>query len=295
MNQIDLVRTKPTGSTEAFKVDERVDCTTRDGSEASYEIDAGELIGSGGNAIVCGCRDIGSGEAFAIKIQIDTRENRLQRFAREEHLLFSLRHDQLMSCVAYGEIRVGGRNIKAKACPFVIMPLADSNLFKYIEQAEHTLPFDSVAGQMRGLTEALSVLHEQAIHRDIKPENVLICGETWKLSDFGLCRFLDPEENGSDVTRDDEPLGPKFWMSPEAMNRTLGCGDEITKASDVFQLAAVFWFAATGRHPTGIVKKSDWKGPHKVFDVLAAALSHNPSQRPCDGKVFHEQMEDALF
>ncbi|MBR4189791.1 MAG: protein kinase [Kiritimatiellae bacterium] len=295
MNQIDLVETKANGSTESFKVVERVDCTTRDGSEEAYEIEPGEIIGRGGNAVVCECRSIGSGEAFAIKIQIDTRGKRLQRFKREEQLLFSLHHDQLMSCVGHGEIQFCDQHIKWKKCPFVIMPLAELNLSKFIQHSEHTLPFESIAGQFRGLSEALAVLHEHAIHRDIKPENVLIRGETWMLSDFGLCRFLDPEDNGPDVTGDNENIGPKNWLSPEAMNRTLGCGDEITKASDVFQLAAVFWFAATGRHPTGIVKATDWTGPKAVFEVLAASLSHNPSQRPPDGKAFHEQIKAALF
>ena len=84
-------------------------------------------------------------------------------------------------------------------------------------------------------------------------------------------------------------------MSPEDMNHRIGNGDEITKASDVFQLAAVFWFAATKRHPTGIVKSSDWPGPSKVFEVLESALSHDPQSRPQDGREFHERIESALF
>lgn len=295
MNQIDLVRIKPTGAAEFFKVDDRVDCTTPEGFEESFEIEPGELLGRGGNAIVCGCRRIGTGEAFAIKIQIDTRENRLHRFEREQRLLVSLHHPQLMSCVGHGKIQMGGKHIRRDTYPFVIMPLAESNLSEFVKKERGKLSDEWMSGQFRGLSEALAVLHEHAIHRDIKPENVLIQGETWMLSDFGLCRFLDPSENGPDVTRDNEDVGPKYWMSPESMNRALGSGDEISKASDVFQLAAVFWFVATGRHPTGIVKETDWKGPQKVFEVLAAALSHDPKQRPLDGKDFHERMVAALF
>ena len=295
MNQIDLVRTKPNGSTEFFTADDRVDCMTLDGIEESYEIESGELLGSGGNAVVYGCRSIGSGGSFAIKIQVDTRENRLRRFEREERLLAALHHNQLMPCVGHGKIRLTSKRYGAELHPFVIMPLAKSNLFDHIKQDRANLSFEWLAGQFRGLSEALAVLHERAIHRDIKPENVLLCGETWMLADFGLCKFLDSEENGPDVTMDNEKIGPVFWMSPESMNRALGRGDEITKASDVFQLAAVFWFAATGRHPTGIVKETDWNGPKEGFEVLAAALSHNPSQRPPDGKAFHEQIKAALF
>ena len=295
MSLIRLARTKPNGVIEYFETEDRINCTPIDGAEESYEIDQEESLGSGGNAIVYGCKSVGNGDSFAIKIQTNIRTERLYRFKREEQLLCSVRHQQLMSCVGLGEIVLKDSHNRTENHPFVIMPLADSNLSDLVNSEQSNLSFVRIAGQFRGLSEALAVLHEHAIHRDIKPENILIRGETWLLADFGLCRFLAPEENGPDVTGDNEKIGPKFWMSPESMNRALGRGDEITKASDVFQLAAVFWFAATGRHPTGIVKETDWTGPKKVFDVLAAALSHDPSQRPPDGKVFHEQMAAALF
>lgn len=297
MSKITLVRTKPNGSVEeSFDADDRVYCTSPDGVEESYEIYPDEFLGSGGNAIVYGCRSIGSGESFAIKIQTNTKAECLCRFNREEQLLCSVRHEQLMSCVGLGKIVLKrSHNNRIGSHPFVIMPLAESNLLNFVRNTQNALSFDSVAGQFRGLSEALAVLHEHAIHRDIKPENVLIRGETWMLSDFGLCKFLDPEENGLDVTMEDEKVGPVFWMSPESMNRTLGRGDEITQASDVFQLASVFWFAATKRHPTGIVKANDWRGPLEMFKVLESALSHDPQSRPKDGREFHERIKTALF
>lgn len=109
------------------------------------------------------------------------------------------------------------------------------------------------------------------------------------------CFMLNKSEGEPELTMEDEKVGPVFWMSPESMNRALGRGDEITQASDVFQLASVFWFAATRRHPTGIVKMNDWRGPREMFEVLESALSHDPQYRPKDGREFHERIEDALF
>ena len=296
MSQITLARTKPSGSVvESFDTDDRVDCTSIDGVEESYEIDPGESLGSGGNAIVYGCRNVGSGEAFAIKIQTNIQLERLCRFNREEQLLSSLRHEQLMTCIGSGEIVLKSHKFGSEPHPFVIMPRAESNLADLVNREQNDLSFDRIAGQFRGLSEALAVLHEHALHRDIKPENILIRGETWILSDFGLCKFLDPDENGPDVTMENEKIGPVFWMSPESMNRALGRGDEITQASDVFQLASVFWFANTRRHPTGIVKANDWRGPLEMFKVLESALSHDPQSRPKDGREFHERIEEALF
>ena len=82
-------------------------------------------------------------------------------------------------------------------------------------------------------------------------------------------------------------------MSP--MNHRIGNGDSITQITDVFQLAVMFWFAATKRHPTGIVRANDWKGPHEMFEVLESALSHDPQSRPQDGREFYKRIEDALF
>lgn len=296
MSQITLARTRPNGSVvESFDTEDRVDCTSTDDAEESYEIDPGESLGSGGNAIVYGCRNVGSGEAFAIKIQTNTQPERLCRFNREEQLLSSLRHEQLMSCIGSGEIVLKSHKFGPEPHPFVIMPRAESNLADLVNREHKDLSFDRIAGQFRGLSEALAVLHEHALHRDIKPENILIRGETWILSDFGLCKFLDPNENGPDVTMENEKIGPVFWMSPESMNRALGRGDEITQASDVFQLASVFWFATTRRHPTGIVKANDWRGPLEMFKVLESALSHDPQSRPKDGREFHERIKEALF
>ncbi len=69
---------------------------------------------------------------------------------------------------------------------FVIMEKADENLISYLKSHD-TIGYETYAAQFRSLCEALESLHQHAIHRDIKPENILVRGETWVLSDFGLC------------------------------------------------------------------------------------------------------------
>ena len=271
-----------------------VECQSCDGHEFPVEIDANGRIGQGGNAVVYRCVAQMTGEEYAIKIQMQRGFRRLKRFHREVKLLNSVQHVQLMHGVADGYVHMELRGVTSRY-PLAVMPIANSNLQTLIQGTSGLLPFEVLAGQYRGLSEALSRLHESAIHRDIKPENILVCGPTWVLSDFGLCKFLDGLTLEPELTMDGENVGPKYWMSPEYMNRRIGNRDEITKASDVFQLAAVFWFAATKRHPTGIVRASDWKGPPEMFEVLESALSHDPQSRPQDGREFHKRIEDALF
>ena len=154
------------------------------------------------------------------------------------------------------------------------------------------ISYEQYAGQFRGLAGALADIHKLAVHRDIKPENILIVGERWLLSDYGLCTFVNRQEE--DLTLEGQNVGPKFWLSPEAHNRRLGCGDRINAASDVFQLAAIFWYVATGRHPSGIVTENDWPGPKKLFDVLCKSLFHDCKNRPQNGGEFFSVLSDAL-
>ena len=278
---------------KCFWLDPIVECRAEDGRELVIEINANGRIGEGGNAVVYRCVDQVTGEDYAIKIQMQRGFKRLKRFCREVKLLSSVQHLQLMHSIANGNVYIESDE-KSLRCPFALMPIASSNLYALIKNLSHLLPFEELAGQYRGLSEALAKLHESAIHRDIKPENILVCGSSWVLSDFGLCKFLNDSEGEPELTMEGENVGPKYWMSPEYMNHRIGNGDEITKASDVFQLAAVFWFAATKRHPTGIVKSSDWPGPPKMFEVLESALSHDPLSRPQDGHDFHVRIKSAL-
>ena len=91
------------------------------------------------------------------------------------------------------------------------------------------------------LCEALDFAHSatdmdgkpiRLIHRDIKPSNVLISNRgIVKLTDFGIARVGDTSNTGSVVK------GTANYMSPEQAS-----GEQnLTPASDIFSLGAVFW------------------------------------------------------
>ncbi len=173
----------------------------------------------------------------------------------------------------------------------MIMELTSSNLLEFMKK-DLELTYETLIGHMQGLLDALAKLHTFGIHRDIKPENILIFGDKWVISDFGLCSCL---EEDIDITGSNEKLGPKYWMSPEAINRVLGKKTEIIPQSDVFQLAAIFWYIIHKTHPTGIITEDDWKGNKKLFQPIIKALHHNPNKRPKDGAEFLEWFNKAIF
>lgn len=253
-----------------------------------YTLD--EWINRGGNATVYRCTEEGTGDEYAIKILMNDGRKSAKRFFREVELLKSLTSPHVTRYRGAGKMKLASRS--TRKVPFVVMELADQSLQEYMVYRKRRIAYEEYAGQFRGLAQALADLHKLAIHRDIKPENVLISGDRWLLSDYGLCALLKPV--GVELTQENQNIGPKFWLSPEAHNRRVGCADVICEASDVFQLAAVFWYVATGRHPSGVLAHSDWTGPTKLFDVLYRSLSHNVHARPADGAEFLRQLEESL-
>lgn len=275
-----------------YEVPERIKCL--DGRQ--YNVD--DRLNAGGNAVVHKCSEASSGREFAVKFQAILDPTRIARFTREQGVCSGLHHDHLISYQGHGSVlgnrvvpgRTEARKIPA-AVPFIVMDLADRTLKELVK--EEDVPKEIYFSQFRGLSKALGALHAKAIHRDIKPANILVVGERWVLSDYGLCDLVGVKED--DLTPDLQALGPRYWMSPEANNRTVGRLDPINAASDVFQLAAVFWYVVNRSHPTGVLRKEDWSGPPALFSPIFHALHHDAALRPKDGNAFATQIEAAIL
>ena len=262
----------------------------------------GDHINSGGNAVVHECFERSSGDSFAVKFQVELRYPRRQRFEREISLLRELDDPHIIPFIASGKVRgrrmekhgYRGRYLQSMDriddVPFVVLSLASASLAEHARNP-NKISNATYLGQFIGLAGALVKINGKALHRDIKPENILVVGETWVISDFGLC---DLTVGGVDLSSSDEQIGPAFWMSPEALNKRLGCADLISQGSDVFQMASVFWFVACGRHPTGIVRRDDWKGPASLYPVMERALMHAKEQRFASSDEFKNALIEAI-
>lgn len=260
-------------------------------SGKSYELQ--ERIGSGGNGAVYECID-SSGSTYAVKFLLQLSPKNQNRFDQEVSLMERINHPHIIRYVDKGKVDTVNRKGHKVKLPFVIMERADGNLVDYLRRTE-SVPYEIYAAQFRGLCEALAEIHKVAIHRDIKPENVLIKGETWVISDFGLCTFLDPEEH-REITKPSEKVGPAFWMSPEAVDCSYFESDLIGTHSDVFQLCAVFVFVLTKRFPGGIIQDSNnLNTTPEIRDVLIRSLSNDYSQRPADGSELVVQYNNATY
>lgn len=257
----------------------------------SYEVQ--DRIGAGGNGAVYDCIDTG-GNVYAIKFLLRPSKKNILRFKQEIAVMRRVNHPHIIRYIDDGVVEASDRNGTSVEIPFVVMEKAERNLVDFLKGTDK-IDYEVYAAQFRGLCEALKELHRIAIHRDIKPENILIRGETWVLSDFGLCEFLAPEEH-QELTRVNEKVGPAFWMSPEAITSFYFGKDLISTYSDVFQMCAIFVFVLTRSYPGGVLSDADdLNTTPQIRQLLITALSNDYKKRPLNGQELVERYNAATY
>ncbi|MFE9480936.1 PQQ-binding-like beta-propeller repeat protein [Streptomyces spororaveus] len=151
------------------------------------------------------------------------------------------------------------------------------------------LPEPCVRALGADLARALGQLHRSdVVHRDLKPSNVMVTAAGPKVIDFGIARALGDVR----LTRTGAAAGTPAFMSPEQAG-----GLEHSPAGDVFALAGVLVFAASGHGPFGGGRPADLlyrvryaepdlSGvPAALVPVLTRALGKDPAQRPTSGEL----------
>ncbi|MBB1242174.1 PQQ-binding-like beta-propeller repeat protein [Streptomyces durbertensis] len=147
------------------------------------------------------------------------------------------------------------------------------------------LPADSVRRLGLALVRALrGIHHARVLHRDLKPANVLLGADGPRVIDFGIARTF----GASTMTATGVMVGSPGFMSPEHVRG----GRFVVAASDVFCLASVLGYAATGRSPFGdgpvaavlyrisLADADLTDVPAGLRELIEDCLSPDPSARP---------------
>ncbi len=136
-----------------------------------------------------------------------------------------------------------------------------------------------------GLVEALRDIHRAGVvHRDLKPSNVVLSPEGPRVIDFGISRATDQKT----LTMTGRIIGTPPFMSPEQLQAPREVGTE----SDVFSVATLLVYAATGQGPFDadspymtayqVVHEAPVLGqvPAPLRAVVERCLDKNRSRRP---------------
>ncbi|MFE6960753.1 protein kinase [Streptomyces sp. NPDC057696] len=154
------------------------------------------------------------------------------------------------------------------------------------------LPEASVRVLGAALCTALGQLHRSdVVHRDLKPSNIMVTAYGPKVIDFGIARAIGDDR----LTSTGAAVGTPAFMSPEQ-----AIGQEHTSAGDVFALAGVLVFAATGQGPFGHGQPADLlyrvrygdpdltNVPPALAEILGRCLAKDPAQRPTTDRLAAE-------
>lgn len=201
------------------------------------------------------------------------------RFTREALILGQFQSPYIVPVLATGTVPSGAGVLAWIAMEYQ----AGGDLARHV--ATHG-PAPAELG-LRWFRQALAGLryahHNGILHRDIKPHNLLLTLEgNVKLGDFGLFKFVAPEELAGGPRR---PVrGTPYYMSPEQAR-----GEHLDERSDVFSLGSTFFHVFTGRLPF------EGATPAEVLRQLAQSeapriLEVAPDLPPAFGVIFDRML-----
>lgn len=169
---------------------------------------------------------------------------------------------------------------------FYTMEFAQYDLKNYIETYHKNLKLEEKLDLCINLAKGLKELNFLGyFHRDLKPDNLFISNGKWKIGDLGL---LGERDDSNTIDNENEPIGPRGWMSPESMNKYLtenkgfinifNC--KIDHQSDIFQLGKIFWYIFQHNAPIGTIKESDFRLKNtQIYSIIKTMLNHSKSKR----------------
>ena len=195
-------------------------------------------IGRGGQGVVYRARQKSLNRTVALKVIALghwASTPHLKRFRHEAEAAARLEHPQIVPIHEIGE--------RDGSCYFSMKFVEGGQLDEVVRRER--LSTRRAAELLVKIARTVQFAHEHGIlHRDIKPGNILLDrqGEP-HLTDFGLARLL---EQDSTVTNSFDVLGTPSYMAPE---QAAGNTKELTAATDVYALGAVFYQMLTAQPP----------------------------------------------
>ncbi|MDR2515068.1 MAG: Stk1 family PASTA domain-containing Ser/Thr kinase [Christensenellaceae bacterium] len=261
----------------------------------------GDLIGSGGMAIVYKGHDAHTGKTVAIKMlrpEFNDDGEFMERFIREAQVAASLSHENLIDIFDVSE---------QDGIHYIVMEYIDGLTLKELIHRQGRLDNYTAISIARQICLAMRLVHRaRIIHRDIKPQNILLDRKgIVKLTDFGIAKAA----NANTITNASEKgvLGSVHYFSPEQAR-----GEKVGLQSDLYSLGVVLYEMLAGDAPfdgdTPIavalhhlhtqppsVRAKNPKATKALDEITQKALAKDPSQRYQSAESMYSDLGQALI
>jgi serine/threonine protein kinase/Tfp pilus assembly protein PilF len=259
-----------------------------------------EEVGRGGQGVVFRARQKSLNRTVALKIlrlgQWASRAD-LKRFRREAAAAASLDHPRIIPIYEVGE--------RDGSCYFSMKFVEGGQLDEVVSRAPMSMR--QSAEVIAKVARTVHYAHQHGIlHRDIKPGNILLDtdGEP-HLTDFGLARLVEAE---STLTHTQGIMGTPGYMAPEQAS---GKNAELTGATDVYGLGAVFYQLLTNQPPFAaettyetlrLLVETEPRKPHllnskidrELSTICLKCLEKDPKRRYSSALALAEDLEHWL-
>jgi serine/threonine-protein kinase len=199
-------------------------------------------IGEGGMSHVYLARHAHLKRLAAVKVlkpHLATDEA-VTRFQREAQLCSQLAHPNTIEIYDYGSTREGRW--------YYAMEYLRGISLEDLVRREGPMPVARVVHALRQACGSLEEAHDRGwVHRDVKPNNLMLCvrggqHDVLKVVDFGLIKQVR-NPHTRDITQYSKILGTPLYMAPERLRNPA----DADARADIYALAAVAYFAITGR------------------------------------------------
>ncbi len=143
-------------------------------------------------------------------------------------------HPNLLRCYGAGEITIGKQSFL-----YLLMELAEETLQQRLERGN--VSTEESIGIFKDITEGLIYLHQKnQVHLDLKPANILKINGKWKIGDYGLVRFINPDKSYIQTANS---VGTPLFVPPESYQNIIFHG------WDIWSLGIIFTILLTGKYP----------------------------------------------
>lgn len=257
------------------------------------------IIANGGMGTIYEGIDTRLDRKVAVKIMhphLAQDEDFISRFIREAKAAASLSHPNIVNVMDQGWNQSGIPAV------FLVMELVEGRTLRELIATKGQFTVNETINYLSPSVSALSAAHQIGIiHRDIKPENILISDDgRIKIADFGLARGSNL---GRTMTAEASViLGSVSYLSPEQVQR--GISDA---RSDIYSVGVMAFEMLTGKRPyisdsplqiaymhvnedipkvSSVISGKDLKIPKELDELIFAATSRNPDDRPKDATAF---------